>query len=214
MTTTTDHETTARMCVGCSERDDAVALVRLVIGPDGSIAVDAKGGSFGRGAHVHASPSCLKKAAKSGLLRAFKGKAKTTEAELSRSIAVAMDRRIEGLLASSLRARALAIGSDAVSAACRAGEAKLVVVARDAAAAAQLGEVQRAVAEGRAVAWSDKERLGRLVRSRDPVAVVAIERQTIADSIRDAVHAMDACVGVARIEPVAADSIETLERGA
>ena len=75
----------------------------------------------------------------------------------------AMDRRIEGLLAAAVRSRRLARGADAVTGACRRGEAALVVVACDAAAAAELTEVRRAVAEGRAVAWGTKQRLGAIV---------------------------------------------------
>ena len=60
----------------------------------------------------------------------------------------------------------VARGADAVTGACQRGEAALVLVACDAAAAADLGEVRRAVAEGRAVAWGTKERLGAIVAAR------------------------------------------------
>ncbi len=49
--------------------------MRLVLGPDGEIAVDAAGGGFGRGAHVHARGACIEQAATRGLQRASKGRA-------------------------------------------------------------------------------------------------------------------------------------------
>ena len=59
-----------RTCVGCGERVEiprsespSSVLVRLVLGPGGEVAVDAAGGGFGRGAHVHPRPGCVEKAA-------------------------------------------------------------------------------------------------------------------------------------------------------
>jgi predicted RNA-binding protein YlxR (DUF448 family) len=223
-----------RTCVGCGERVDVLGpdgadLVRLVLGPDGEIAVDAasrRGGGFGRGAHVHARRACVERAARSGLLRATKGKAHfqavtmAEEAEkseglstdsLARAIQRSMDRRIEGLLGAAVRSRQVARGADAVTGACQRGEAELVVVACDAAAAADLTEVRRAVAEGRAVAWGTKMRLGAIVaplavRGKLPaphdgggpppqaegVGVVAIASRTIAEALRRAVQAANA----------------------
>src|SRR5262249_39847598 len=119
--------------------------------------------------------SCVERAAKGGLLRATKGAARSVESgesdkgealtadSLARAIQRSMDRRIEGLLAASVRSRQVARGADAVTGACRRGEAVLCLVACDAAAAADLTEVRRAVAEGRAVAWGTKARLGAIV---------------------------------------------------
>jgi predicted RNA-binding protein YlxR (DUF448 family)/ribosomal protein L7Ae-like RNA K-turn-binding protein len=70
-----------RTCVGCGERvelprSDAPSsvLIRLVIGPSGEVAVDAAGGGFGRGAHVHPRPLCVERAAQKGLSRAARSK--------------------------------------------------------------------------------------------------------------------------------------------
>ena len=164
-------------------------LVRLILGAGGEIAVDTssrgRGGSgSGRGAHVHARRACVERAARAGLLRATKGAARFVhdpgEAEnsealstdsLARAIQRSMDRRIEGLLAAAVRSRQLAHGGDAVADACRRGEAKLVLVACNGGLdgghpqihAAELAEIRRAVAEGRAVAWGTRERLGAIV---------------------------------------------------
>jgi predicted RNA-binding protein YlxR (DUF448 family) len=202
-----------RTCVGCSERIETGSpagddLVRLILGADGEIAIDPKGGGFGRGAYVHARRACVERAAKAGLLRATKGNARSLKQDeeggegerisadaLARAIQRSMDRRIEGLLAAALRSRQLAKGANAVAGACQRGEAELVVVATDAAAAADLGEVRRAVAAGRAAAWGTKERLGRLLAPRparsmlgppqspEGVGVIAITSRNIAEEL-------------------------------
>ncbi|MFT3768346.1 MAG: DUF448 domain-containing protein [Minicystis sp.] len=209
-----------RTCVGCAahvELHEAGDLIRLVLGPEGEIAVDAHGGAFGRGAHVHARPACLDRAVKGGLARSTKGRALSVlgadgerhplnAASLARAIQEAMSRRIEGLFAAAVRSRQLARGADAVTSACQRGEAELVVVACDAAAAADLTEVRRAVSEGRAVAWADKQRLGRMVvlgksRAEDQdvsgVAVVALLSRPMAEGLRQAVRIADTCAGKA-----------------
>ncbi|HVK69533.1 MAG TPA: DUF448 domain-containing protein [Polyangium sp.] len=185
-----------RTCVGCGERVEIPrsgaalsVLVRLVLGPGGEVAVDAAGGGFGRGAHVHPRPSCVEKAAQRGLARAAKGKvsllwdeapeqpseetavSETTSSgklvpldagSLSRAIVRALDRRVQGLVVAAARARKIALGADAVTGADGRGEAELIVVATDAAAGSELSAVRRAVSEGRAVAWGTKKVLATL----------------------------------------------------
>jgi hypothetical protein len=101
-----------------------------------------------------------------------------------------------------LRGKHLAVGADAVTGACQRGEAKLLVVARDAAAAAELGEVRRAVADGRAVAWGTKASLAAACRGgrTEGVGVVAILSPTIASALKEAVQVLDACI-TARATP-------------
>ncbi|MEZ4295339.1 MAG: DUF448 domain-containing protein [Polyangiaceae bacterium] len=199
-----------RTCVGCGERAEPGEMVRLVLGPGGEVAVDAAGGGFGRGAHVHARAACLAQAAARGLMRATKGKAASVSlavreggevsageasalsaAALGKAVEEAMSRRIVGLLTTAARTRAARIGADAASAAWRAGEAELVVVSTDAAAAAELSAVREAVSEGAAVAWGTRETLAAALMRRPSeagVAVVAITSAGIADAVRDAVE--------------------------
>lgn len=199
-----------RTCVGCGEHDAPEEMVRLVLGPSGEVAVDAAGGGFGRGAHVHARGPCLAAAAARGLMRATKGKARevslavkeggevvtgegaplSAEA-LARAVEEAMARRIAGLLASAVRVRKVRIGADAVTGAWRTGEAELIMVATDAAAAAELGAVREAVAAGAAVAWGTKLGLAAaLMRRATPegVGAAAITDAGIAAAVRDAVE--------------------------
>jgi ribosomal protein L7Ae-like RNA K-turn-binding protein len=201
-----------RTCIGCGDIGSPRAMIRLVLGPDGEVAVDARGRGdrsdrgdhgghalFGRGAHVHPIAACVERAAKAGLPRTFKGKARSmTPAQLGAVIVAALERRAEGLIASARRAKNLVIGTDAVIEASQRGEAKLVIVACDAQAAAELSEVRRAVAEGRAIAWRTKEGLGALGRGGE-IAVMAITYAPLASEVRGALEAAFATVSPGRV---------------
>jgi len=206
-----------RTCIGCGERVEIAragassALVRLVLGPNNEVAVDAAGSGFGRGAHVHPRPACIEKAVTKGLARAARAKvgflwsdepqaSGQTEpglvpldaGSLSRVIVRALDRRVQGLVVAAARSRKLAPGTDAVNSADERGEALLIVVATDAAAGQKLSVVLRAIAEGRAVAWGTKQSLGALCSAADSakrtegLAVVAIKDDRLAAAIREA----------------------------
>jgi uncharacterized protein len=54
--------------VGCREATDKRELIRLVRSPDGSVHVDRTGTAPGRGAYVHARPSCGDAALQRGAL--------------------------------------------------------------------------------------------------------------------------------------------------
>ncbi len=204
------HAPHERTCVGCGERCAPSELVRLVLAPSGEVAVDAAGGGFGRGAHVHARGACLRQAVTRGLLRATKGKASSVSVAvkegkdvmtseprpidadaLAQAIEAAMARRIAGLLGTCVRTKKARIGSDAATSAWGSGEAALLVVATDATAAASLGAVRDAVASGAAVAWGTKESLAAALHRperAEGVGVLAITDTRIAEAVRDAVE--------------------------
>jgi predicted RNA-binding protein YlxR (DUF448 family) len=205
-----------RSCVGCGERVDTTGnhvLVRLIVSPEGEVAVDARGGGFGRGAHVHPRPDCLQKAVERGIARSAKARVNTlatetgelvplTRAALAEAIQRSADRRIEGLILSAKRAHRLAIGADAVRSAWGRGDAQLILVARDAAAAADLTEVRQAVAEGRGAAWGTKVHVATLVHGparteahRVGVGVIAVSSRTIAVALQEAIYIADAVTG-------------------
>lgn len=203
----------ARMCVGCGESADMRTLgpselIRLVIGAEGDVVVDSGDSRFGRGVYVHPSPDCVQKAVNRGLAKASKGKARLVRtgpeagdvealspASLSAAIRSAMEFRVAGLLSSALRTKTLIAGAEAASAAYDQGQAKLLVVAQDAAAGADFSAVQRAIAEGNAVAFSNKEGLGHLCAGRNErmrvggISVIALNSPQIAKAVRDAVRA-------------------------
>ena len=175
-----------RQCAGCAKRDFADALIRVVLDPaDGSLAVDLADSRFGRGAHMHASKECAQKALRGGFAKHFKCKidgTRTSLESLSEQVLDAADRRIEGLLAGARRGKLAISGSDVVRAAYRDGTAAIIVVASDAAAAAKLAEIQDAVAQGKAIGWSNKQRLGAIF-GRDEVAVCAVLHDGVAKAI-------------------------------
>jgi predicted RNA-binding protein YlxR (DUF448 family)/ribosomal protein L7Ae-like RNA K-turn-binding protein len=183
-----------RTCVGCGLREDAAAMVRLVVAED-EVAFDLAGGSFGRGAHVHARPDCLAKAPR-GLARAFKREVRLDAVELAGRLTLACERRMTGLLLAARRAGSLAIGADAARSALRRG-APLVVVAVDAGTIAQSSEVSRAVTDGCAVAWKTKTELGTLL-GEEAVAICAVTDPGIASELKDARAAADAAATTTR----------------
>jgi predicted RNA-binding protein YlxR (DUF448 family) len=183
-----------RTCVGCGLREGAEAMVRLVVADD-EVVFDLAGGSFGRGAHVHARPECLAKAPR-GLSRAFKREVRVDPAELGQRLSAACDRRMAGLLVSAKRIQALAVGTDAALEAIRKG-APLAIVAVDAASIAQSMEVTSAIAEGRAVAWRTKAELGQLL-GETAVAVCAVRHAGIAGELQVLRAAADAAAVTTR----------------
>jgi uncharacterized protein len=61
-----------RTCVGCREKTEKTALVRIVRTPDGLV-VDHGGGAPGRGAYMHRDRTCIEQAVRRGsLARAFR----------------------------------------------------------------------------------------------------------------------------------------------
>lgn len=192
MTETLRDDSPERTCVGCGKRNPTDVLVRLVLDEvAGGVVPDAKGGAFGRGAHVHASPTCLEQACKKGLPRAFKREIKADPAGLAKAIADAFQRRLDGLVAGGNRAGLVAIGTDAVLEALRSRSAVLVLVAADAAAAASRSEVQRALGDGRALVFGDRMRLAAAVgrrgdAAREGVAVLAVTGESLAAEIKRA----------------------------
>ncbi|MFO0549024.1 MAG: YlxR family protein [Polyangiaceae bacterium] len=139
------------------------------------VAVDAGGhSSQGRGAYLHATEACVRAAVQRGLARAAKARVTldgevVTVASLASAIVTAYERRTSALIVAARRARRLEAGAEAARAALRDGRASLVVVATDAAAAADLTEVRRAISEGRAVAFGNKVSLASLVFGSTPV---------------------------------------------
>jgi predicted RNA-binding protein YlxR (DUF448 family)/ribosomal protein L7Ae-like RNA K-turn-binding protein len=175
-----------RQCAGCAKRDFADDLVRVVLDPDtGTLAIDLADSRFGRGAHVHASIECMQKALRGGFAKVFKSKVEGTVESLGDQLTIAADRRIEGLLAGARRGKIAISGSDVVRAAYSDGTAELIVVACDAAAAAKLSEIQEAVSQGKAIGWSNKQRLGAIF-GRDEVAVCAVLHEGVAKAIGSA----------------------------
>ena len=53
-----------RQCMGCRERKEKRAMIRVVRTPEGEVTLDFSGKKNGRGAYLCPDPNCLKKAIK------------------------------------------------------------------------------------------------------------------------------------------------------
>ncbi len=129
-----DASSAQRTCVACRAVVDRAALVRLVEGPEGAIAVDAKGSAGGRGAWVHPTRACIVTAAKRHAAeRSLKVETRAVDAEaLLGQARDSFSRRASGLLSNAFRARSMAVGADVVDQAVSEGRVALLIVARDA----------------------------------------------------------------------------------
>jgi predicted RNA-binding protein YlxR (DUF448 family) len=168
-----------RTCVGCAKKGAPEAMVRLVAGVNGEVAVDAAGGAFGRGAHVHPFGDCIERACRGGLSRAFKRDIKQDPKALRASIREAYLRRAVGMLMGARRAGHLVLGADAVR---DAKNASLVLLAADAGTIA--ARFEREIASGRAVAFGTKAELGELFGTGE-TAVLAVCHQGVARALLD-----------------------------
>lgn len=168
-----------RTCVGCRQKAAPGALVRLAVAdvpPFVAPDVSRRGGHDrgGRGVWIHPSRACVTAATdRGGLARALKREVRLESAWLAGVIRDAFVRRIEGLLLSASRKRALAVGTDATRDALARGAVEALLLAEDAA-----GRREELVASasrlGRhAVVFSTKSSLGRLF-GRDEVGVIGI----------------------------------------
>ncbi len=175
-----------RTCVGCQKQDEADAMIRLVLDEQGGVAVDLAGRAFGRGAWAHPRSECLTRSARGGIQRALRSNVRVDARALITSVRAAADRRVEALLASARGAGRLAAGSDAAREAWERSSVEIVVVARDARAAAAEAWVTAAGGSGKAVVWGDKQGLGRAI-SRPDTAVVAVTERGLARAITSAV---------------------------
>ena len=57
-----------RQCMGCRERKEKRAMIRVVRTPEGEVTLDFSGKKNGRGAYICPNPDCLKKALRSKAL--------------------------------------------------------------------------------------------------------------------------------------------------
>jgi len=157
----------------------------VVLGPDGELVPDPKGGSFGRGAWLHPRPECLVRAVPRGVARALKAEVRTNAEAFSDLLRKAGMRRLLALVGSAWRAKKAAVGGTAVEEVLSKGQKCLVVVATDAQAAAAGHGVLRAVALGHALATSTKVELGGAL-GRAEVGVVAIMDEGFETPLREA----------------------------
>jgi predicted RNA-binding protein YlxR (DUF448 family) len=175
------------MCIGCSKSSDAGDLVtlRLVPTPEGGamVVVGSHAGAKGRGAHVHPNVSCVSRAVEGRLAKAFRRDVRVSAGELGEAIGAREAQRIEGLIATAIRTRKVAIGADASAEALEHGA--IVVAAKDAGRVVDHQPFRGAREAGRLIFWGDRERLGSFTR-RDSLAVLAVTAPSLVKALRHA----------------------------
>lgn len=171
-----------RSCVACRGKSSPAELVRWVLTESGGVLPDLAQGQFGRGAWLHPSAACFKKA-QGGFSRSFKQPVNSSPAELAELLGSAAERRVLALLGAARRARKLAVGRSAVESEIQAGRCHLLLVATDARSAARASEVQRVVASGGALGWGTKTLLGGLT-GRTEAGLLAVTDDGLANAVK------------------------------
>lgn len=125
-----------RTCVLTRRSAPRDQLVRLALGPDGTVAPDVRARAPGRGAWIGVSRPELDSAIARGklrpaLARAFKASAVTVSADLGERVEAALRQAALDRLGMEARAGNLLTGSDRIEAAARAGKVALLVHSAD-----------------------------------------------------------------------------------
>jgi predicted RNA-binding protein YlxR (DUF448 family) len=128
-----------RKCVLSGDRAPRDALIRLALGPDGTVSPDIRAKAGGRGAWIGVDRVTLEAALakgklKNALARAFKTAAIVIPDDLPQKIQDALERAALDRLGLEARAGTLVTGAEKIADAARRGTVGLLIHARDAAA--------------------------------------------------------------------------------
>ena len=126
-----------RKCVLTGAHGPRDALIRLALGPDGSVAPDVRARAPGRGAWIGVDRPSLEAAQakgrlKAALQRAFKADKLVIADDLAARIEAALRQATLDRLGLEARAGTLVTGSERIAAAARSGEVRLLLHACDA----------------------------------------------------------------------------------
>ncbi|MBV9840553.1 MAG: DUF448 domain-containing protein [Sphingomonadaceae bacterium] len=132
-----DRHTPVRTCILTRTQGTRDGLIRLALGPDGTVAPDLRARAPGRGAWIGVTKSELDAALAKGKLkgalnRAFKTQAVRVPADLPDRIAAQLERAFLDRLGLEARASTLVTGSDRIEQAARTGKVHLLLHAGDA----------------------------------------------------------------------------------
>jgi predicted RNA-binding protein YlxR (DUF448 family) len=133
-----DPHVPERTCILTRRKGTKGELIRLALGPDGTVAPDVRARAPGRGAWIGVGRAELDEAnakgkLKSALQRAFKSNAVQVPADLGERTEAALRRYALDRLGMEARSGKLINGADRVENAARAGQVHLLVHAADAA---------------------------------------------------------------------------------
>ena len=128
-----------RKCVLTGEKASRDELIRLALGPDGTVAPDVRARAPGRGAWIGVTRDVLEAAIAKGklkgaLARAFKTAKVIIPEDLPQQIEAALQRATLDRLGLEARAGTLLTGSEKIADAARKGAVSLLIHAKDAAA--------------------------------------------------------------------------------
>ncbi|MEM1349508.1 MAG: DUF448 domain-containing protein [Myxococcota bacterium] len=172
-----------RTCVGCRVSGPTHMLERFVL-LDGQLVHDMRRKAPGRGAWVYPRRACIEGAVRGGFARAFKQRVDApSPSELLEQLAVSIRQRLRETVSTSMRARQLAVGAEAVKEAMGSGSARLILMAKDAGDATRKKFVTNARRKDLEVLDDlDGNTLGALT-GRDFVAVLAVNEDSRAQQI-------------------------------
>lgn len=127
-----------RRCIISGEKGSRNALIRLALGPDGTVAPDIRARAPGRGAWIGVDRAALELALAKGKLkgalqRAFKTASVIIPDDLPAKIEAALERHALDRLGLEARAGTLLTGSEKIAEAARKGTVDLLLHAKDAA---------------------------------------------------------------------------------
>ncbi|WP_430445806.1 DUF448 domain-containing protein [Sphingorhabdus contaminans] len=134
-----DRHSPIRKCILSGEHGERAALIRLALGPDGSVAPDLFAKAPGRGAWIGVDHAELSKAQAKGKLAGLLRRAfKTDKIEIIDDLAGRIDRGLEKAFLDRLgleaRAGHLILGAEKIDTASRSGQVRLLLHASDASA--------------------------------------------------------------------------------
>lgn len=128
-----------RRCIITGEHGSRAGLIRLALGPDGSVAPDVRARAPGRGAWIGLDRTALETALTKGklkgaLARAFKTSDVTIAPDLPARIEAALERNALDRLGLEARSGTLLTGSEKIIQSARGGQVKMLLHASDASA--------------------------------------------------------------------------------
>jgi len=164
-----------RTCILTRRKGTKEELIRLALGPDGSVAPDVRARAPGRGAWIGVDRQTLDAAnakgkLKAALQRAFKSAECEVPADLGERTAAALRQATLDRLGMEARSGKLINGFDKIESAARAGQVRLLIHAADAGADGN-GKLDQALRVG--------ARVGAHAGAGDPEGVIFPEGRTI-----------------------------------
>jgi len=167
-----------RSCVACRQSQPQAGLIRFVRDPGGGLVIDYRHRLPGRGAYTCIDKGCITKAVRNNaFVRALKAPVTVPQPEtLLLDIEAVLRQRILNLLGMARKSGLLVSGSNVVLQELAHPQAKLLIVAADAAAGTAEKIIQKA--QGHDVPWVrlfDKEKLGRAVGREERSHIVIID---------------------------------------